>query len=473
VSKDERTRHKEYCQLVRIIRSSKEHLLVGIDIAKDTHHAFFGTATGKVLLKNLVFPNTREGIAKLIDHVEALKIRHNLTEVVFGFEPTGNYHKPLGDYLVECGFMVVLVSGASVKRNREIMDGRWDKNDPRDAANIADLISQGRCLFYEYPSQGIRDLRDLLSLRRRFKKEETRLILRIRNNLITKHFPEFDKFFKENDPESLAITKWCLDPDKIHAKDFNEFFTLVTARRRSLAQEKKLKTIHEVAGNSIGCGVGDTSTFEAGALVDHLNAARAMLKVIEDRLEKTCKGFPEYKFLLTIPGFGPFISSVVLAAIGDPFRFKNASQVIKLAGYDLSANRSGKTSDKAVPEISKKGNAELRYALYQAASIGSSRQRYMMIYFARKLQGRSREKGINAKMRVKLAAKLLVIAWTLMKKKEPFNPADLFKEPCFEKQGGFSLLLEAEKAETRVLSRASDSSSRRDRRPLIANPSAG
>jgi hypothetical protein len=25
-------------------------------------------------------------------------------------------------------------------------------------------------------------------------------------------------------------------------------------------------------------------------------------------------------------------------------------------------------------------------------------------------------------MRVKLAAKLLIIAWTLMKKKEPFNP---------------------------------------------------
>jgi hypothetical protein len=28
-------------------------------------------------------------------------------------------------------------------------------------------------------------------------------------------------------------------------------------------------------------------------------------------------------------------------------------------------------------------------------------------------------------MRVKLAAKLLVIAWTLMKKKEPFNPEHL------------------------------------------------
>jgi uncharacterized membrane protein YhiD involved in acid resistance len=38
------------------------------------------------------------------------------------------------------------------------------------------------------------------------------------------------------------------------------------------------------------------------------------------------------------------------------------------------------------------------------------------------LDGRQREKGIRTKMRVKLAAKLLVIAWTLMKKKESFNP---------------------------------------------------
>jgi hypothetical protein len=39
-----------------------------------------------------------------------------------------------------------------------------------------------------------------------------------------------------------------------------------------------------------------------------------------------------------------------------------------------------------------------------------------------KLKGREREKGIAMKMRVKLAAKLLVIAWTLMKKKEKFDP---------------------------------------------------
>ena len=45
-----------------------------------------------------------------------------------------------------------------------------------------------------------------------------------------------------------------------------------------------------------------------------------------------------------------------------------------------------------------------------------------MAYFTEKLKGREREKGISTKMRIKLAAKMLVIAWTIMKKKEAFNP---------------------------------------------------
>ena len=134
-----------------------------------------------------------------------------------------------------------------------------------------------------------------------------------------------------------------------------------------------------------------------------------------------CGGFPEYKHLRSIPGFGPDVSSNVIAAIGDPFRFDNGRQVLKLVGFDLNAARSGSTSDKAVPVISKKGRASLRYALYQAAFIASTKNKHFIVYFANKLRGREREKGIKIKMRVKLAAKMLIIAWTLMKKKEPFN----------------------------------------------------
>ena len=116
------------------------------------------------------------------------------------------------------------------------------------------------------------------------------------------------------------------------------------------------------------------------------------------------------------------MSAKVLGAIGNPFRFDTQRQVLKMAGMDLNAKRSGKKSDTVVPVISKKGRADLRYALYQAAFIASCRNPFFVTYYANKIRGRDKERGIKTKMRVKLAAKLLVIAWTLMKKEEPFNP---------------------------------------------------
>jgi transposase len=78
-----------------------------------------------------------------------------------------------------------------------------------------------------------------------------------------------------------------------------------------------------------------------------------------------------------------------------------------------------------VPVISKKGKADLRYALYQAALVASSLTPHFRDYYNRLLEGREREKGIRTKMRIKIAAKMLVIAWTLMKRKERFNPAHI------------------------------------------------
>jgi len=56
--KTENIRLEEFRQLRNEIRGSTKHLLVGIDIAKEKHYAFFGTATGKTLYKRFVFDVT-------------------------------------------------------------------------------------------------------------------------------------------------------------------------------------------------------------------------------------------------------------------------------------------------------------------------------------------------------------------------------------------------------------------------------
>jgi len=418
-------RIEEFRQFKKEIRGSREYLVVGIDVAKEKHHAFFGTAMGKTILRGLVFENNLEGFRKLLEQSEALRVQEQLSKVAYGLEPTGNYHKPLGEHLIKCGKLVVLVSGVALKRNRELLDGRWDKHDVKDAANVADLMVQGKCLFYEYPDSQLRDLRVLLSLKRRLRRHEHGYRVRIRNHLVAQYFPELDRVWGHSESESLAIVRWCLDPSVVAGLDLGEFVRRVSARDRGVRQRARLERIWNLAVDSVGCEMPEAVSVECKLMVEGLRRLREEIGEVLEEIERICLQFPEYPYLLSIPGFGPEISAQVLGAIGDPHRFRNAKEVLKMAGLDLSADRSGKTAESARPVISKKGKAHFRYMLYQAALIASIRNRHFMNYYTAKLVGRQQERGIKTKIRVKLAAKLLVIAWTLMKKKEPFDPRHL------------------------------------------------
>jgi transposase len=415
-------RLQEFRQLREEIRGSDEHLIVGIDVAKERHNAFFGTATGKVLYRRLIFDNDKDGFERLLLQAEAMKVQHGLKKVVFGLEPTANYHKPLGEYLIKNGHAVVLVATDSVKKNRSLLDGRWDKNDKKDPANVADLVSQGKCLYYEHPGREVRDLRNLLSLQRKLKKLEHSMRMRIRNHLVAQYFPELDACCNWGASEGLAIVKSCLEPAAISALQYDEFLRRIQTRGVTLAQQRRVSTVWQKAFTSAGCEFGISAEYEARMMVKMLGQMRMSITDTQKQIKAICEKFPEYEYLLSIPGFGPDISAKALGAIGDPCRFDNASQVLKLVGLDLSASRSGKNSNSITPTISKKGKSELRYALYQAALIASSKDKHFIAYFTNKLRGREKEKGIKTKMRVKLSAKMLVIAWTLMKKKEFFDP---------------------------------------------------
>jgi transposase len=316
----------------------------------------------------------------------------------------------------------VYVTNTAIKNNRALMDGRWDKHDTKDSANVADLVSRGKCHFYDLPDINIRDIRNLLSLRKRLKKQEHRLMTRIRNNLAAQYFPELDRTWYQSRQENLSIVRFCLNPQKIAALGFDEFYRMVTRRYRGIRQYDRLRYLHGIAEDSIGCQVGSSVDFEAQLLAENLERTRKQIKEVEQRLFDICGSYKEYELLQTMPGFGPYVSAVVLGAIGFARRFDNGKQLLRLAGLDLCASRSGKTSQTALPVISKAGKADLRYALYQAAKVATSRTAEFKTYFEHLLKGRQKERGIKTKMRVKVSAKMLVIAWTLMKTMQPYKP---------------------------------------------------
>jgi transposase len=205
------------------VRGSEKYLLVGVDVAKNNHHAFFGTPNGRTLQKNLVFDNSITGFESLRSLARDLRNQHGLGEVVYGLEPTASYHKPLAEYLIRQEEHVVYVSNVAVAKNRALLDGRWDKNDKKDAANVADLVGQGRCLYYDVPEENLRALRSLIGYRIRLKKEEHALRMRLRNNVFAQYFPELDKLYiRAGQPDDvvLSIAQHCLDPKEIAGMRF-------------------------------------------------------------------------------------------------------------------------------------------------------------------------------------------------------------------------------------------------------------
>ncbi len=421
-------RLQQFRVLHNTIRGSDTILVVGVDVAKDKHYAFFGTSNGRTLWKRLIFDNNLQGFNSLRSMAHDLSVKHSLRRSVFGLEPTASYHKPLAEYLIKNGEQVVYVSNVAAKNNRALLDGRWDKNDTKDAANIADLVGQGRCQFYDLAEDGFRELRSLLSYRAKLKKQEHALRMRIRNTLLAQYFPELDKMMPQGGQDGLILDIIARDfaPARIASLSFDEFHQQYHMEKRHLIHEQRLRTIWEISHVSVGCTPPSAAIWEGRMLVEQLHQVRQTKRELEKRLKKAGQTFPSYAYLLTIPGFGPIVSAMTLAAIGDAHRYTSRKQIIRLAGLDLSASRSGKTSNSAIPVISKQGKAELRYALVQAAQIASYRDEVIRSYFTRLLKGRELERGIKLKMRVKLAAKMLVVAWTLMKHKEVFD-SDYFR----------------------------------------------
>ncbi|MFD0696541.1 transposase, partial [Paenibacillus sp. GCM10027628] len=104
----------------RIERISTTHLVVGIDMAKETHVAQVTNYHGIVLSnRHLSFHNSVEGFEKLQRWVEGLQQKHRLKSVIFGMEPTGHYWWNLANWLTNKGYNVVQVNPATTKRNKE------------------------------------------------------------------------------------------------------------------------------------------------------------------------------------------------------------------------------------------------------------------------------------------------------------------------------------------------------------------
>lgn len=107
------------------------------------------------------------------------------------------------------------------------------------------------------------------------------------------------------------------------------------------------------------------------AAVEPILRARAALRkelaCLEKQVRDLAKADSASKLMMTMPGVGPVVALTVRAAIDDPERFRSSKSIGPWAGLTPRRNQSGEMD--VVGQITRAGDAGLRTALYQAATV--------------------------------------------------------------------------------------------------------
>lgn len=385
-------RIKRFRELKATLRTARDRLVVGIDIAKAAHVAQVRLAHTRVLEPKLPIPNTSTGFtafwARLESHATAAGVR----EIVCAVEPTGTYHQALATFLEAHGASVVLVSNHVAQLNRRTLDGTWGKSDPKDAHHLCDLLEQGKVLFYSLPEEPLADLRRLVRLLRRARAELSACKARFAITLLPQFGPVED---------GLAPTVAAAVPAPLQA------FPPKPARASGAAAPSS-------------AAVPPGLAFELTDLAARVTALAARITAIETELLRVADPLPAFALLRTIPGIGPTVGAILVAEIGDIGWYTRFSQLRKLAGLDIISIQTGQWSGSG--RISKAGRALLRWALYQAA-IGACRNPAWRARREALIAKRQGDRHAFFKANVELGAKLLRLVWGVWRSGRPYDPA--------------------------------------------------
>ncbi len=410
----------ENTQARKLEMVTPETLIVGVDIAKKVQWARFCDYRGLELSKALRFHNNMEGFRSISEMIKTIQTEKGLVEVIVGMEPTGHYWKPLANFLNKEKIKVVMVNPYHTKRAKELDDNSQTKSDTKDAIVIARLIKDGRYSEVYIPTGIYAELRVLSNTRIEIQRMQNATKNRIRA-VMDEYFPEFETVFKSFLKAKSAIHMMKTHPFPEDVLRLGEEGIVGEFRKvtKKTVGKKKATALLKAAKESIGIDYGTTAAkMRLGVILDEHELLEGKLIEIEEQMEWHLKASGYAESLLSMQGLGIVTAASVLGEIGDPKRFQNAQQIIRLAGLNLTENSSGQSKSKT--GISKRGRKNLRAILYRIALVMTATNAEM-----KQLYGYLKDRKENPLRKkqaiIVIACKVVKIMFALMKKKEKYS----------------------------------------------------
>jgi len=339
------------------------YLIIGVDPHKKTHAAVLITQDFTTHAK-FKFSNTMEGLEMMLQRTKAEMIKTGCRGVIFAIETGGHYWRNLAYVLDERGIPFHFINQFTLKRRREGKDLNRRKNDYRDSEVAAQLLCTGEFTESKLPQGVYAELRAAHNAYRRLVKERTR-ITNLLKGLLDSLFPEFTQVFK--DPcalTAMSVLSTCAIPKVISNMSEDEFVTTVKAGHHGRLMRKKLLVLHHIARTSIGIEASAGSvSMEISFLVEKFNLIKQHIHTIEGTLVRLVDETEEGKYLLSIRGLNYIAVAGLLAEIGSYKQYRNAKQLIKMAGSNPTESESAGKRGSHTP-MSKHGRPVLRYCAW-------------------------------------------------------------------------------------------------------------
>jgi len=403
-------------------QAGNKTLHAGIDLALEKNVCIITNENGEKL-DQFSFPQDRGGYDYFLKRVKMLSQKQCESRLVVAMEPSNYFWKLMARELEENGITYHLVNAYTVKKHREGNQLDRSKDDRRDALQIAELSRNGHYTETRLQKGAYEEIKQYAvlyhQLSRAIRREQ-----HILWGLVGQAFPEYFQIFKNLNGETsraILISNACAA--KIRKMNEDDF--LAEVKLQYLGKKMSVTKVHQIyqlAEKSIGILEG-LRAIQLSIQVHFSNIQRFQMQLnqITEEMTNCLDSLPETEYLLSIKSLGVVSIALFLAEIGDPKRYKCASQWVKLAGIQPTPSSSGKKQYGRTP-ISRQGRPHLRTMLYFSCLRMIQYDSHFALLYS-KLQRRSKNPLTKMQALGVLMNKLLHILWALIHQQTMYNPA--------------------------------------------------
>lgn len=382
-------------------------MFAGIDIASERHMLARLDDTGAPIGKPMPITEDRAGYDALLKALGP-------PPVLIAMEATGHYWKNLFAVLAAAGHEVALLNPFVARRFQDASLERT-KTDAIDAHGLARLAFEKRPEPTHLHDEVAETLRELVRHRDRLRQDFDDRVRQL-HRLIDLGFPEFTRYVRGLD--SMLAT--CL----LAAYPTAQAFARTSTRRlaklrydgRHFVGTELAEQLVEAAKTSVGQHHGPAYKLQAVHICQDLDLWRKRLADVERDIEDLLDTHQVGSLLTTIDGIGPQSAARIIAAVGDPARFRSADALAAYLGVVPGLKQSGKSTSARAP-IAPMGNARLRMALWMPVLTAVRRNAWLRAFYQRlRAAGKPPKLAIVAAMR-----KLMHAVYSVAKNRRPFE----------------------------------------------------